>query len=116
MSPGFRRGGSHSTLGLVRETAKVGARIDTSGGPAEPVEPLLLHKIGPDRPTSAPRRTRPKAAVGEASPLWESGEALRATEGVSYWLPAFSAEAAGGDVTGLERNEIVSSEAWRVHP
>jgi len=34
MSPGFRRGGSHSTLGLVRETAKVEARTDTSGHPA----------------------------------------------------------------------------------
>jgi hypothetical protein len=28
MSPGFRRKGSHSTLGLVRETAKVVARTD----------------------------------------------------------------------------------------
>jgi hypothetical protein len=34
MSPGFRREGSSSTLGLVRETAKVGARTDTSGHPA----------------------------------------------------------------------------------
>ena len=47
MSPGFRRKVSPSTLGLVRETAKVGARTDTSGHPAESVEPLLLHKIGP---------------------------------------------------------------------
>ena len=44
--------------------------------------------------------------------LWESEEALRATEGVTYWLRAFSAEAAGGEVTGLERYEVVSSEAW----
>jgi hypothetical protein len=43
---GFRRRGSPSTLGPVRETAKVGARTDTSGNPAESVEPLLLHKIG----------------------------------------------------------------------
>src|SRR5215208_1879058 len=47
MSPGFRRKVSPSTLGLVRETAKVGVRTDTSGHPAESVEPLLLHKIGP---------------------------------------------------------------------
>jgi hypothetical protein len=47
MSPGFRRKVSHSTLGLVRETAKVGVRTDTSGNPAESVEPLLLHKSGP---------------------------------------------------------------------
>ena len=47
MSPGFRRKVSPSTLGLVRETAKVGARTDTSEQHAESVEPLLLHKIGP---------------------------------------------------------------------
>src|SRR5215204_2852087 len=44
MSPGFRRKASHSTHGLVRETAKVGGRTDTSRNPAESVEPLLLHK------------------------------------------------------------------------
>ena len=48
--------------------------------------------------------------------LWESEEALRATEGASYWLRAFSAEAAGGEVTGLERYEVVSSEVWRAQP
>jgi hypothetical protein len=47
MSPGFRRKVSPLTLGLVRETAKVGARTDTSGHPAESVEPLPLNKIGP---------------------------------------------------------------------
>jgi hypothetical protein len=47
MSAGFRRKVSPSTLGLARETAKVGVRIDTGGHPAEPVEPLHLHKIGP---------------------------------------------------------------------
>jgi hypothetical protein len=48
--------------------------------------------------------------------IWESEEALRATEGPSYWLRTFSAEAAGGDVTGLDRYEVVSSEAWRARP
>jgi heme-degrading monooxygenase HmoA len=48
--------------------------------------------------------------------LWESEEAMRATEGASYWLRAFGAEAAGGEVTGLERYEVVSSEAWRAQP
>ncbi len=48
--------------------------------------------------------------------LWESEEAMRATEGITYWLRAFSAEAAGGEVTGLERYEVVSSEPWRAHP
>ncbi len=48
--------------------------------------------------------------------LWESEEALRANEGASYWLRAFSAKTAGGEVTGLERHEVVSSEAWRAQP
>jgi hypothetical protein len=48
--------------------------------------------------------------------LWESEEAMCATEGASYWLRAFGAEAAGGEVTGLDRYEVVSSEAWRARP
>ena len=48
--------------------------------------------------------------------LWESEEAVYATEGPSYWLRAFGVEAAGGEVTGLKRYEVVSSEAWRAHP
>ena len=48
--------------------------------------------------------------------LWESAEAMRATEGASYWLRAFGAEAAGGEVTGLDRYEVVFSEVWRAHP
>lgn len=32
---------------------------------------------------------------------WESEEALRATEGPSYWLRAFSAGAASGEVNRL---------------
>jgi hypothetical protein len=51
-----------------------------------------------------------------AMTLWESEEALRATEGASHWLRAFGAEAAGGEVTGLERYEVVSSEAWQARP
>jgi heme-degrading monooxygenase HmoA len=48
--------------------------------------------------------------------LWESEEAMRTTEGASHWLRAFRAEAAGGEVTGLERYEVVSSEAWQARP
>ena len=48
--------------------------------------------------------------------LWESEEAMRATEGASYWLRAFGAEAAGGEVTALERYEVVSSEVWGARP
>jgi hypothetical protein len=48
--------------------------------------------------------------------LWESAEALHATEGATYWLRAFGAKGAGGEVTGLERYEVVSSEGWRAPP
>jgi hypothetical protein len=42
---------------------------------------------------------------------------MRATEGPSYWLRAFGAEAAGGGVTGLERYEsMVSDDATRPSP
>ena len=41
---------------------------------------------------------------------------LIAIGGADYWLRAFGAEVAGGEVTGLERYEVVSSEAWRVLP
>ena len=42
--------------------------------------------------------------------LWKSEEAMRGGEEASYWLRAFSAEAAGGEVTDVERYEVVFSE------
>jgi heme-degrading monooxygenase HmoA len=42
--------------------------------------------------------------------LWESEEAMRSGEEASYWFRAFSAEAAGGEVTDVERYEVVFSE------
>ena len=42
--------------------------------------------------------------------LWKSEEAMRGGEEASYWLHAFSAEAAGGEVTDVERYEVVFSE------
>ena len=42
--------------------------------------------------------------------LWESEEALRASEAASHWFRAFVAEVAGGKVTDVERYEVVYSE------
>ena len=42
--------------------------------------------------------------------LWKSEEAMRGGEEASYWLRAFSAEAAGGEVTDVERYDVVFSE------
>jgi heme-degrading monooxygenase HmoA len=48
--------------------------------------------------------------------LWESEQAMNATEEAAHWLRVFSAEAAGGEVTGLERYEVVSSVVRPAHP
>ena len=48
--------------------------------------------------------------------LRESEEGMRDTEGASHWLGAFGAEAAVGEVTGLDWYEVVASEALRAHP
>jgi hypothetical protein len=83
MSHGFRRKVSPSTLGLVRETAKVGARTDTSDHPVESVEPLLLHKQLYGFEGSLALATRRSGEIATVT-IWESAEALRATEGHSY--------------------------------
>jgi heme-degrading monooxygenase HmoA len=42
--------------------------------------------------------------------LWESEEAMGGGEEAAYWFRAFSAEAAGGEVTNVKRYEAVFSE------
>ena len=42
--------------------------------------------------------------------LWESAEALRGGKEASHWFRAFGAEVAGGEVTDVERYEVVYSE------
>jgi heme-degrading monooxygenase HmoA len=42
--------------------------------------------------------------------LWESEEAMHVGEEASYWFRAFSAEGTGGEVTDVERYEVVFSE------
>jgi heme-degrading monooxygenase HmoA len=88
----------------------VGVRTDTSGHPAESVEPLPLHKWLDGFEGSLVLANRRSCEIVTVT-LWESEEALRATEGVSYRLRAFGAEAASGEVTGLDRYEVISSEA-----
>jgi hypothetical protein len=41
--------------------------------------------------------------------LWESEQAMDATEEAAHWLRVFSAEAAGGMVTGVERYDVLFS-------
>ncbi len=42
--------------------------------------------------------------------LWESQQAMIATEEAAYWFRAFSAEAVSGMVQGVERYEVFFSE------
>ena len=41
--------------------------------------------------------------------LWESEQAMDATEEAAHWLRVFSAEAAGGMVTGVGRYDVLFS-------
>jgi hypothetical protein len=109
--PGKRRCGMFArlvTIGGRREQVDEFARIGT-----EKVLPQLKRLDGFEGSlVLANRRSGEIVTVT----LWESEQALRATEGASYWLCAFGAEAAGGEVTGLEKYEVISSEAWRAQP
>jgi hypothetical protein len=48
--------------------------------------------------------------------LWESEEAMRASEEASYWYRCYSAEAAGEKVTSVERNEVVFPQIMEAKP
>lgn len=42
--------------------------------------------------------------------FWQSEEAMRSGEEASHWFRAFGAEVAGGEVSSVERYEVVYSE------
>jgi heme-degrading monooxygenase HmoA len=46
--------------------------------------------------------------------LWESEEAVRGGEEGSHWFRAFGAEVTGGEVTGVERYEVLYFETGGV--
>jgi len=48
--------------------------------------------------------------------LWESEQAMSATEEAAYWLRVFSAQAAGGMITEVERYEVIFSEVKGARP
>jgi heme-degrading monooxygenase HmoA len=43
--------------------------------------------------------------------LWDSEEAMSASEDSAYWFRTYGAEAAGERITGVERYEVLFSEA-----
>jgi heme-degrading monooxygenase HmoA len=48
--------------------------------------------------------------------LWESEQAMEATEEAAYWLRVFSAEVAGGTVRAVERYEVFFSGGKGARP
>jgi heme-degrading monooxygenase HmoA len=86
------------------------ARLVTIGGRREHVDEFA--RFGTDRVLPQLKRLEgfegslvlANRRSGEivAVTLWESEEAMRATEGASYWFRAFSAEAAGGEELAWE--------------
>src|SRR3712207_3070081 len=92
------------TIGGRREQVDEFARIGT-----EKVLPQLKRLDGFEG--SLVLANRRSGEIVAVSPLGGGGR-VPATAGPPYWLRAFGAEAAGGEVTGLERYEVVSAEAW----
>ena len=48
--------------------------------------------------------------------LWESEQAMDATEDASHWLRIFSAEAGGGSVSSVQRYEVLFSGIQEAPP
>ena len=100
------------------------ARVSTFEGPPERVDELVhtaVEKVLPQLRrfsgfngilTLADRQSGKVLTVL----LWESEEAMRASEEASYWYRRFSAEAAGDKVTSVERYEVVFSEIEEAQP
>jgi heme-degrading monooxygenase HmoA len=100
------------------------ARVSTFEGPPERVDELVhtaVEKVLPQLKrfsgfngilTLADRQSGKVLTVL----LWESEEAMRASEEASYWFRRYSAEVASETVIGVERYEVVFSELSRVRP
>jgi heme-degrading monooxygenase HmoA len=97
------------------------ARITRFEGPPERVDELRYAVV--ERILPAVRRLEGFAGAmlladrqsGKVQVLviWESEQAMNATEDSAYWFRAYSAEAASETVTDVERYEIVFSELDR---
>jgi heme-degrading monooxygenase HmoA len=94
------------------------ARITTFEGPPERVDELYYAVV--ERVLPAARRLdgfagalvladRQNGKV-QVVALWESEQAMSASEESAYWFRIYSAETASETVTGVERYEVVFSE------
>jgi heme-degrading monooxygenase HmoA len=94
------------------------ARITRFEGPPEQVDEL--HHAVVERTLPAVRRLDGFAGAQVLADhqsgkvqvviLWESEQAMSASEDSAYWFRIYSAEAASETVTGVERYEVVFSE------
>ncbi len=100
------------------------ARVSTFEGPPEQVDELVhtaVEKVLPQLKRFAGFNGILALADRQSGKvltvlLWESEEAMRASEEASYWFRRYSAEAASKTVTGVERYEVVFSELNRAQP
>jgi heme-degrading monooxygenase HmoA len=100
------------------------ARVSTFEGPPEQVDELVhtaLEKVLPQ----LKRYDGFKGAMALAERgsgkvltilLWQSEEAMRASEEASYWYRRYSAEAADDKVTSVERYEVIFWEIKGAQP
>ncbi len=100
------------------------ARVSTSEGRPEQADELVhtaLENVLP-QPKRYDRFNGALALADRGSGkvltilLWESEEAMRASEEASYWYRRYSAEAAGEKVTMVERYEVVFSQIMEAKP
>jgi heme-degrading monooxygenase HmoA len=100
------------------------ARVTKFEGPPERVDEL--HHAVVERPLPAVRRLDGFAGAliladrssGKvlAVTLWESEQAMSASEESAYWFRVYSAEAADETVTSVERYEVVFSDLYKAQP
>jgi heme-degrading monooxygenase HmoA len=100
------------------------ARITKFEGPPERVDEL--HYAVVERVLPAVRRLHGFAGAlvlanrqngkVQGVTLWESEQAMSASEESAYWFRIYSAETASETVTGVERYEVVFSELDRARP
>jgi heme-degrading monooxygenase HmoA len=100
------------------------ARITKFEGPPERVDELVhaaLEKVLPqlrrfDGFNGALALTDRQSGKVQVVVLWESEQAMIASEESAYWFRVYSAEVASETVTGVERYEVVFSELNRAQP
>jgi hypothetical protein len=83
-------------------------RLDNMNREGRRTCPAGAQEAGRVQRRASPRR--PQSGKVLAVTLWESEQAMDATEEAAHWLLSFGAEAAGGMLKSVERYEVFFSE------